>query len=116
MGEFLISEDEKKKEITVKAPSRPVVTPEEKAKKAAERALEEERYGVLGVPKRIGKYLGGVSLTTGVMLIFLLGYTGLSGQPNLVLLPSGSSLPSVGLWLFVGLISVIVGFLLVGSE
>jgi hypothetical protein len=109
-------ENEGKEEITVKAPSRPVTAPEKKAEKTTERALEEERYGVLGVPKKIGKYFGAVSLGTGILLIAFLAYSNLSGQLSLVSLSVGSSWTLVGLWIFVGLISVVVGFLLMGSE
>jgi hypothetical protein len=108
--------DEKKEEITVKAPSRPIITPEKKAEKTAERALEEERYGVFEVPKKIGKYLGAMSLGTGILLIVLLMYASFSGRTNLIFLSLGSSFPIVGLWIFVGLISIVIGFLLMGSE
>ena len=55
--------DEKKEDIIVKAPSRPVTAPEKKAETTAERALEEERYGVLSVPARVGTYLGVLSVS-----------------------------------------------------
>jgi hypothetical protein len=116
LGKSSIPTDEKKEEIIVKAPSRPIITPEKKAEKIAERALEEERYGVLEVPMKIGKYVGAMSLCTGTLLIVLLACAGFSGRTNLILLSLGSSFPIVSLWIFVGLISIVVGFFLMGSE
>lgn len=108
--------DDEKKEITVKAPSKPVVAPEKKAEKAAEKALEEERYGVLHIPKKVGKYIGISSASVGVSLFILLAYVGLAGHINWIFLSSASSLPIVGLWIVVGIVSVVVGFLLMGSD
>jgi hypothetical protein len=109
-------EDDKKEDIIVKAPSKPVITPEKKAKKTTERALEEERYGVLAVPKKVGKYLGALSLGTGILLGILLAYASFSGQTTLIFLSLGPAYPTVALWISVGLISIIAGFLLMGSE
>jgi hypothetical protein len=108
--------EERQNEIIVKAPSKPVTDPEKKAQKTAERALEDERLGVLEVPKKIGKYLGTVSFATGILLVGLLTYSIFSGQTNLIFLSLGSSFPIVFLWVFVGLVSIVVGFLLMGSE
>lgn len=108
--------EDRQDEIIVKAPSKPVTAPEKKIQKTAERALEEERIGVLEVPKKIGKYLGAVSFATGILLVGLLTYSIFSGQTNLIFLSSSSSSPIVFLWVFVGLVSIVVGFLLMGSE
>jgi hypothetical protein len=108
--------DDKNEDIVVKAPSRPVTAPEKKAQKTAERALEEERYGVLAVPKKIGRYFGVISLSTGIVLVVLLAYASLSGNSNLIFLSLASSFPIVSLWIFVGSVSIVVGFLLMGSE
>jgi uncharacterized integral membrane protein len=108
--------DEEKEEIVVKAPSKPVISPEKKAAKAAERALEEERYGVLEVPKRTGKYFGVLSIGVGLVLLVLLAATSFSGQSGMIFLSTGSSVPVLILWIVVGLVSIIVGFLLMGSE
>ncbi len=108
--------DEEKKELVVKAPSKPAIAPERKAEKAAEKALEEERYGVLQIPKKVGKYMGISSIAVGISLLVLLVYAGLTGQSDWIFLSSASSLPIVGLWIVVGMISAIVGFLLMGSD
>jgi hypothetical protein len=113
---ILLTADDEKKELIVKAPSKPVIAPERKAEKAAEKALEEERYSVLQIPKKVGKYIGISSVSVGVSLLVLLAYAGLTGQSNWIFLSSASSLPIVGLWIVVGIVSVVVGFLLMGSD
>ncbi len=112
---ILLTDDEKKKEITVRAPSKPVIAPEKKAQKATEKALEEERYGILQVPKKTGTYIGASSVVTGIMLFVVLAYMNLSGQVS-GMFSSGASLWVLGLWLVVGLISIVTGFFLMGSE
>jgi hypothetical protein len=111
-----LTSDDEKKEITVKAPSKPVIPPEKKAEKVAEKALEEERYNVLQIPKKVSKYMGIFSVSLGVSLFVLLAYAGLTCQRNWIFLSSASLLPTVGLWIVVGLVSVVVGFLLMESE
>jgi hypothetical protein len=111
-----LTESEEKKEITVKAPSKSVIAPEKKAEKEAEKSLEEERYNVLQIPIKIGRYIGISSVCVGIALFVLLAYAGLTNQNNFVLLTGTTSAPVVGLWIVTGLVSVIVGFLLMGSE
>jgi hypothetical protein len=112
----LTDDEEKKAEIIVKAPSKSVITPEKKAEKATERALEEERYNVLQIPNKVGKYLGVSSIALGIVLFFLLAYGNLTGQSSWILLSSNAPLPIVGLWIVVGSVSLVAGFLLIGSE
>jgi len=116
LGGILLTADDEKKELVVKAPSKPVITPERKTEKAAERALEEERYSVLQIPKKVGKYIGISSVSVGILLFILLAYAGLTDQGNWIFLSSASSLPIIGLWIVVGIVSVVVGFLLMGSD
>jgi len=108
--------DEDVREITVKAPSKPVVSPEKKAEKATEKSLEEERYGVLQVRKKVGQYLGAVAAGVGVLLLCLTVYTGLTGQTSGVLLTAPANTFSLGLWIFTGVVNIVVGLLLMGSE
>ena len=115
-GEAILTEDDEKKEIIVKAPSKSIIAPEKKSEKVTEKALEEERYNVLQISTKVGRYVGLSSTAAGALLISLLIYAHLADQDNLILLSVDSSLPIVGLWIAVGLISVIVGFLLMGSE
>jgi uncharacterized integral membrane protein len=115
-GGKLLADNENKEEITVEAPSAPVVAPQKKAEKATEKALEEERYNVLQIPNKVGKYIGISSICVGATLLVLLAIASSTSQNNFAFLSFSSPLPIVGLWIVVGLISVIVGFLLMGSE
>jgi uncharacterized protein YjeT (DUF2065 family) len=115
-GVILLRADDEKKEIVVKAPSKPVVAPEKKAEKAAEKALEEERYGVLQIPNKVGKYIGILSISVGVFLLTLLAYAGLANKSDWIFLSSASYFPIVDIWIVVGLVSVVAGLVLVGSE
>ncbi|MCW4006856.1 MAG: hypothetical protein NWF04_09760 [Candidatus Bathyarchaeota archaeon] len=103
------------KEITVKAPSKPVVSPKKKAEKTTQKALEEERYGILQVPKRIGKYMGACAAAVGAVLMALLFYTSIF-QANWLFLSAETPLWSLGIWFVIGGISILTGFLLIGSE
>ena len=111
-----MSPDEEEKEITVKAPSKPVVSPEKKAEKTAEKSLEEERFGVLQFPKKISRYLGVTVATTGVLLLSLFAYMSATGQTSGILLDSETGSLSLVVWGFVGLINIVVGFLFMGRE
>jgi hypothetical protein len=111
-----LDDDQEQKEIVVKAPSKPVVSSQKKLEKATEKALEEERYNVFQISKRIGKYVGLSSACVGIMLFVFLAYASLTAQSNLTLSTFTTSILAVSLWIFAGLISIIVGFLLVGRE
>ena len=104
------------KEITVKAPSKPVTSPEEKTRKTTEKALEEERFSVLQFPKKISKYLGITVTATGGMLIILFAYMGITGQTGGLLLSSDIASSSLFIWGLVGVVNIIVGFLFFGRE
>jgi hypothetical protein len=108
--------DEEKEEITVKAPSKPVVAQEKKAEKAVQKALEEERFGTLQVSRRIGVYFGALTVVVGVLLLALLAYSGITGQIGGIVLSPRSAVFGFALWVFVGLVNIISGFLLMGSE
>jgi hypothetical protein len=107
-----MSSNEKNKETTVKAPSKPV----DSSEKIAEKALEEERFSVLEFPKKISKYLGVTVAITGVLLLFLFVFMSLTGQTGGILLSSGSGSLSLIFWGFVGLLNIVVGFIFLGRE
>ena len=111
-----MDDDQEQKEIVVKAPSKSVVSSEKKVERATEKALEEERYSVLQINKKIGKYTGASSVIIGAILLISFAYVSITSQGNPALLTSTVSAPLIGLWVAVGLISVVVGFLLMGSE
>jgi hypothetical protein len=110
-----MSSEEEKKEITVKAPAKPEMSAEKQSEKAAVKALEEERFSVLQFPKKISKYIGLLVISTGFLLFFLIFYVYLTGQTG-VFLSTESSLFSLVLWGFVGLINIFVGFIFLGRE
>jgi hypothetical protein len=114
-GNFLGS-DEEKKEIIVKAPSQSVISSQKKAEKATVNALEEERYNVINIHRKLDKYFGVFSACTGGILLIVLAFTMLSDQGKLMFLTANMPVSIVGIWVATGLISVIVGFLLMGSE
>jgi hypothetical protein len=113
---FLMTEDKEKEEIIVKAPSKPVVSPEKKAEKAIEKALEEERFGTLQISNRFGSYFGASAIFAGVLLLCLFAYIGITGQAGWIVLSSEATAFSIALWVFVGIVNIISGFLLMGSE
>ncbi len=111
-----MSSDEENKEITVKAPTKPTLSPEKQAEKAAQKSLETERFGVLQFPQKISKYLGVTVALTGILLVFLSIYMSATGQTGGILLSLGSGSLSLLLWGFVGLLNVVIGFLFLGRD
>lgn len=108
--------NEEKKEITVKSPSKPVVSPEKKAEKTTTKALEKERYDVLQFPKKIDQYIGVATTVMGVLLLSLIAYIGATGRISDILLSPETSTPNLLVWGFVGLMNIITGLLFMGRE
>jgi hypothetical protein len=113
---FLMTEDKEKEEIIVKAPSKPVVSPEKKAEKAIEKALEEERFGTLQVSKRFGSYFGASAIVAGVVLLCIFAFVAITGQVGWISMSSEAAVFSIVLWVFIGIVNIVSGFLLMGSE
>jgi formate/nitrite transporter FocA (FNT family) len=105
----------KKKHITVRAPSKPVTAPEKKAEKATKKALEEERFGVLEISRKLGTYFGVSVLAGGCLLLCLFAYVTVTGQTNWMATSPELAFLGFVLWIFVGIINIIGGFLLMGS-
>lgn len=112
----MLTDSEEKEEIIVKAPSKSVISLEKKAEKDAEKALEEERYKVLQIPNKVGKYLGVSSVGLGFAFLILMAYAGWTNEGNWLILTAATSVPVMVLWVVIGLVSAIVGLLLMGSE
>ena len=106
----------KKPEIIVKAPTKPVVSPEKKAERDIERSLEEERFDILQVSNELGKYFGIAVMVIGVLLLGSFAYISITGQAGLIILSSEATKFSQFLWIFVGVLNIIGGFLLIGSR
>ena len=111
-----MSKNEEEKEIIVRAPTKPVVTPEKKAERAIERSLEEERFDILQVSNELGVYFGVAVTVIGILLFCLFIYVGITGQSGLIVLSSEATLFSKFLWIFMGVLNIISGFLLIGNR
>ena len=105
----------KKKHIMVRAPSKPVTAPEKKAEKATEKALEEERFGVLEISRKLGTYFGASVLTAGFLLLCLFVYITVTGQINWITTSPEVAFLGFVLWIFIGTMNIVGGFLLMGS-
>ena len=113
---LLVTKTKEKKEIIVKAPSKPVVSPEKKAERAIEKSLEEERFDILHVSNELGAYFGVAVAAIGVLLLCLFAYVSITGQTGLIILSPEATTFSHFLWIFIGLLNLISGFLLIGNK
>ena len=111
-----MSSEEENKEITVKAPTKPTLSPEKQAEKETMKALETERFGVLRFPQKISRFLGFTASLTGSVLVFLSIYVSATGKTGSIFLSLDSGSLSLLLWGFVGLLNVVVGFLFLGRD
>ena len=105
-----MNKDDSKEEITVKAPSKPITPPKDKTEKDKERALEEERFGVFQISKKIGLYFGSFAAIFGLILLILsslTAWTFFSNEPKEI---------AIILWILASLTTIISGFLLMGSD
>jgi len=111
-----MSEDEKDTEIVVLGPLKPVTPPEKKREKALERALEEERFGVLHISRKVGESFSVSMLVAGICLISVLAYFGFTGQQVWLVTYSGTFPWAIVFWIFLGIVNIVGGMLLMGSE
>ncbi len=112
----LMNEDEKDEEIIVPGPLKAATPPEKRREKVVERALEEERFGVLHVSRRIGESFSVSVLAAGICLVLALAYLGLTGQQVWLVKYSGTLPWVIVLWIFLGIVNIVGGMLLMGSE
>lgn len=106
----------KEKEIMVRAPSKPVTHPEKKAEKASKKAVEEERFGVLQISHKVGKYFSASMLVVGALLLCLFAYVTTTGYADWIVISPEITFSGLIVWIFVGIANVIGGLLLVGSK
>ena len=106
----------KKKEIVVHAPSRHVTRPEKKAERVAEKALEEERFGVLQISHKVGTYFSASILVSGILLLCLFTYVTITGYIDWITISPEITFYGLVVWIFVSIINIISGLLLMGSE
>jgi len=106
----------KKKEIVVRAPSKPVIHPEKKAEKAAEKALEEEKFGVLQISHKVGVHFSASILVSGVLLLCLFTYVMVTGYVDWIIISPEITFLGLLVWIFVSIVNIVGGLLLMGSE
>jgi len=106
----------KKKEIVVRAPPRPVTQPEKKAEKTREKALEEERFGVLQISHEISTYFSASLLASGVLLLCLFTYVTVTDHADWIIISPSMTFLGIVVWVWVSIISFLGGLLLIGSE
>ncbi|MGC9345912.1 MAG: hypothetical protein ACP5ER_03870 [Candidatus Bathyarchaeales archaeon] len=111
-----MTKKKEKKEIIVQAPPKPVTPPEKKAEKAAEKALEEEKFGVLEISRKVGKHFSTAMLVAGVLLLCLFAYITVTGQGDWMTMSPEMTFLGFVLWIFVGIVNIVGGLLLMGSE
>ncbi|NLE06575.1 MAG: hypothetical protein GX638_17460 [Crenarchaeota archaeon] len=111
-----MGKEEEKQEIIVNAPSKSAVSSEKKVEKAKIVSIETERYNVLQISKKMSRYIGLSSSVIGTLLLFVVVFLVFIEQGSLTFYSFMVSIPMLVLWLSVGIISIIVGFLLIGNE
>ena len=111
-----MTKKKEKKEITVRAPFKPVTPPEKWAEKATEKALEEERFGVLKISRKVGTYFSASLLVVGFLFLCLFAFVTVTGQVDWMTTSPETTFLGLVLWIFVGIINIVGGFLLIGSE
>jgi len=108
-------ERKKKREIRIFAPFRPTVRPEEAVIKAQQKDLEEERFRALELSRRIGKKFSPMPVILGASLLMISVYlvitnTGLTaGSPEFKAF-------FIVFSIFLGIINIVTGLLLMGSD
>lgn len=105
-----------KKEIVVRAPSKSVIPPEKRAERTAERALEEERFGVLEISREVGMCFSASMLVAGALLLCLFAYVTVTGHAGWVVISPETPFLGLVVWIFVGIVNILGGLLLMGSE
>ena len=105
----------KKREIRIFAPFRPTVRPEEATIKAQRKALEEERFRVLELSRRIGRKFSPLPVIVGASLLITSIYLVIT---NTFLMADSPEIKAffIALSIFLGVINVVAGLLLMGSD
>jgi len=111
-----MAKKKKKKEIVVRAPSKPVTHPEKKAERAAEKALEEERFSVLQISHKVGTYFSASLLMSGVLLLCLFTYVTVTGYLDWMTASPQATFFGFIVWILVGITNIVGGLILIGSE
>ncbi len=112
----MTEEEDRERGIVVQGPSESVTHPDKRAKIAAEKALEEERVGVLEISGKVGTYFSASMLLVGISLLCVFAYVMLTGFEDWIVI--SYDMPFLGLlvWIFAGIANVLGGLLLMGSK
>jgi len=113
---FSMAKKKNENEIVVHAPSKPITHPEKKAERATEKALEEERFGVLRISHKVGTYFSISMLGAGALLLCLFTYVTVTGYADWIMISPEITFLGLVMWVFVGVVNVVGGLLLMGSE
>lgn len=114
-GVFMAKEKDKK-EIVVPPPPKSVTPREKRAERAAQKALEKERFGVLQISHKVGTYFSASMLVAGALLLCIPTYVIVTGYIDWIVI--SPEMPFLGLtvWVLAGMINIVGGLLLMGSE
>jgi hypothetical protein len=108
-----VTKQEDEQGVIVNAPSKPVIAPGKKVKKLAEKSFETERFGVLQISRKAGRYFSATILTSSVLFLCLFVYAIYSGTLILPAKPGGLNLV---VWVYMGIANIVGGLLLMGSD
>lgn len=110
-----MTEDEKKG-VIIQGPSEIITPPDKRAKVAKEKALEDERFGVLQISAKMGTYFSASMLIAGVLLLVIFAHAMLVGLADWITL--SPDMPFVGLvvWVLISIVNIFGGLLLIGSK
>ena len=107
-------EKNEKHEIRVSAPSRPSLRPEEAIIKTQQKALEEERFRVLELSRRIGKKFAPMPIIVGASLLIISVYLIVTNAVLTFLMVGSPEIKTffIVLSIFWGVVNVVTGLLL----
>lgn len=115
-----MTKEKNEEETVVPAPPKPITDQEKKIERDRGKDLESERFGVLQISQKVGKYFSASMLVAGSLLLCIFTYAMVTGDVKWVaVLPEMPFLTYVcvlTLWIFTGIINIIGGLLLMGSE
>lgn len=104
------------KEIVVSGPPKLVTPPEKRSRRYKEKALEDERFGVLKISQQTGACFSASMLAVGSLLLCISAYVIVTGYGDWIVISSEMPFWGLIVWVFTGITNVVGGLLLMGSE
>ena len=115
-----MAKTKKEDETVVHAPPKPITDNEKKIERDKEKDLESERFGVLQISQKVGKYFSASMLAAGLLLLCTFTYAMITGDVEWITalpeMPFLTYVCTLTIWIFTGIINIIGGLLLMGSE